>query len=81
MSGTPSSVHVAFTSELPDAFYSVSLLIKGPTGGATIAPACMWHVDSQDVAGFTFSCRHATSYSAYAFLDASVIAYIAIPHN
>jgi hypothetical protein len=82
VAGSPSWVTVTFSSPLPNANYSVSLVTNGITGTAVVTFGCMWHIDSQTAAGFTFSCRDATAGGTwYALVDSSVIAYVAVPHQ
>jgi hypothetical protein len=60
----------------------VALITNGITGTAVVTFGCMWHIDSQTSSGFTFSCRDATAGgTTYALVDASVIAYVAVPHQ
>jgi hypothetical protein len=71
---------VTFSTALPSSDYSVSLVTNGITGTAVVTFGCMWHIDSQLAAGFTFSCRDATAGgTTYALMDGAVIAYVAIP--
>ena len=80
--GAPSTFSVTFSTPLPNANYSVSLVVNGITGSAVVTFGCMWHIDSQSAAGFVFSCRDATAGgTTYALVDASVIAYVAVPHQ
>jgi hypothetical protein len=80
--GSPANFTVTFSTPMPNANYSVSLIVNGITGSAVVTFGCMWHVDSQTATGFVFSCRDATAGGTwYALVDASVIAYIAIPHQ
>ncbi len=73
---------VTFSTPMANANYSVSLVTNGITATAVVTFGCMWHIDSQNSAGFTFSCRDATAGgTTYALVDSSVIAYIAIPHQ
>jgi hypothetical protein len=82
VAGAPLSFNVTFSTPLPNANYSVALVTNGITGTAVVTFGCMWHIDSQTSAGFTFSCRDATAGgTAYALVDASVIAYIAVPYQ
>jgi hypothetical protein len=83
ISGSPDFATVTFSSVLPDTNYSVSLVTNGTdTGTATVTFGCMWHINSQTTAGFTFSCRDATAAptTPYALINGAVIAYIAVPH-
>jgi len=80
--GAPLTFNVTFSTPMADANYSVSLITNGITGTAVVTFGCMWHVDVQSTSGFTFSCRDATAGgTAYALVDASIIAYIAMPHQ
>jgi hypothetical protein len=80
--GAPLTFSVTFSTPMANANYSVSLITNGITGTAVVTFGCMWHIDAQSTTGFTFSCRDATAGgTAYALVNASVIAYIALPHQ
>jgi hypothetical protein len=69
---------VVFSTPLANSDYVVSIIQFGTNSTGGSSSGCVWHVDTQGTAGFTYTCRSADTGIPVNFTDGIQIGYIAI---